>query len=82
MNTFQKELDFFRSHQDELARKYLGRVIVIKGEEVLGDYDNPLSAYLESKKTHAPGTFMIQPCAVGEEAYTVTIATHGIFQTA
>lgn len=74
------ELDFFIRNQDRLVKLYPGKVLVIKQEEVVGAYQTPLEAYLEAKKEHEPGTFMIQPCEPGPGAYTLTIATHGLVQ--
>jgi len=75
---FEKEFDYFVAHQKELVEKYRGKVLVLKGAKVVGVYPNALDAYLSAKKKHKPGTFMIQPCVPGPEAYTVTIATAGI----
>lgn len=70
---FNEELNFFISHQNELLSKYQGKVLVIKGQTVVGVYQNPLEAYFEAQKKYDIGTFMIQPCDPGSEAYTVTI---------
>jgi hypothetical protein len=70
---FDTELKFFITHQDELVAQHDGKVLVIRGEQVEGVYNSPLEAYLEAEKKFRPGTFMIQPCAPGPEAYTVTI---------
>lgn len=70
---FTQELNYFISHQDELVRKYPGKTLVLQGEEVLGAYETPLEAYLEAQKEYPIGTFMIQPCEPGREAYTVTV---------
>lgn len=70
---FDRELAFFIAHQDELVAKHPGKTLVLQGEEVLGAYDTPLDAYVEASKQHRPGTFMIQPCQPGAEAYTVTV---------
>ena len=75
MAVFEKELAFFISNQSELVQKYAGKILVIRGDDVAGVYDSALQAYLEAKKQFAPGTFMLQPCEPGPEAYTVTI--HG-----
>lgn len=69
----QKELDYFIAHQDELVRQYDNKVLVIKDQQVIGAYDSHLQAYLEAQKEHTLGTFMIQECAPGPDAYTVTI---------
>ena len=70
---FEIELGYFIAHQNELVERHNGKVLVIRGNEVAGVYGSPLEAYLEAQKQFAPGTFMIQPCAPGPEAYTVTI---------
>jgi hypothetical protein len=72
---FSEELDFFKSHQDELVREHEGKVLVIKGQSVIGVYPDVLVAYLEAQKEHSIGTFMLQPCEAGPEAYTVTISS-------
>lgn len=72
---FDAELSFFKEHQDELVAKYDGRVLVIRGQQVVGVYPDALDAYLNAAKEYEPGSFMIQPCAPGPSAYTVTIAS-------
>ncbi|HVR72524.1 MAG TPA: hypothetical protein VMT87_16940 [Vicinamibacteria bacterium] len=70
---FDTELAFFIAHQDELVAQHRGKALVIRGEKVEGAYDSPLQAYLAAQRTFPPGTFMIQPCEPGPNAYTVTI---------
>jgi len=70
---FQEELAFFIQNQEKLVREHEGKILVIKGNEVLGVYDTPLQAYTEAQKAHPLGTFMLQPCIPGPEAYTITI---------
>jgi len=70
---FDLELAYFIAHQDELVAKYPGKTLVLHGEQVRGVYDTPLDAYVEASKQFKPGTFMIQPCQPGAEAYTVTV---------
>ena len=70
---FETELAFFIANQDDLVRKHNGKVLVIRGSELAGVYGSPLEAYLQAQKIFEPGTYMIQPCTPGPEAYTVTI---------
>ena len=70
---FESELAFFITNQKDLVSKYDGKALVIRGAELVGVYDTALQAYLEAQKHYEPGSFMIQPCAPGPEAYTVTI---------
>lgn len=72
---FEAELRFFITHQKEFVEKYNGKVLVLRGDELVGVYGSPLEAYTEAQKQFPLGTFMIQPCAPGPEAYTVTLHT-------
>lgn len=68
----QAEFNYYLEHQDKLVERYRGRVIVIKGTEILGDYDTEFEAYQATSKTHKLGTFLIQKCEPGAGAYTAT----------
>jgi hypothetical protein len=72
---FDKELSFFKENQPELVKKYGGKVLVIKEAEVVGVYETNIDAYINALKAYTLGSFMIQPCTPGPEAYTVTIST-------
>lgn len=76
---FEKELEYFITNQKQLVEEYEGKTLVLKGEEVVGVYGDPLEAYLDATKKYEPGTFMIQPCVEGSDAYTVTITAHAMF---
>jgi hypothetical protein len=65
-----KEFRFYLNHQEDLLKAYNGKYIVIIGEEVVGQYDAENIAYFESRKKYPPGSFLIQFCSPGEEAYT------------
>ena len=75
----EKELQFFIANQERLDKEHRGKTLVIKDEEVVGVYDTPLEAYVASMKKYEPGTFMIQPCGEGADAYTVTMTSHELF---
>lgn len=66
-----KEFKYYLEHQDELVSRYNGKYIVLIGEQVVGAYDNREDAYYSSIEKYEPGTFMIQLCTPGEDAYTV-----------
>ncbi len=73
-----REFQFYLDHQDELVAKHNGLVVVIKGDEVIGVYDDELEAVTETRKSHALGTFLVQRCTPGDEAYTRTYHTHRV----
>jgi len=55
-----KEQEYFDSHKAELKEKYLGKRVVISGNEIKGAFDSDAEALSEALKTMAPGTFMIK----------------------
>jgi hypothetical protein len=70
---FEAELEYFIANQEELVSRYRGQSLVIRGSELVGVYSSPLDAYLAARRSYPAGTFMIQPCEPGPDAYTVTI---------
>lgn len=70
---FQTELEYFIANQEKLVKEFGDKVLIIKGQQVVGIYETVLAAYVEAQKTYELGTFMIQHCAPGPDAYTVTI---------
>lgn len=66
----EKEFRYYLEHQAELVGKHNGKTLVIKGEEVIGVHDTEMAAYFETIKKHELGTFLIQFCEAGDNAYT------------
>lgn len=65
----EKEFQYYRDHQKELAQKYNDKYIVIIGEEVVGVFASELEAYNNTKKNHPVGTFLIQLCTDDPNTY-------------
>lgn len=68
----EKDFEYYLKHQDELVRKYNGKYVVIKNQEVLDAYDDIETAVNETAKNHELGTFLVQRCSPGKEDYTQT----------
>jgi len=73
------EFSYFQKNQKELAEKYSGKFIVIKGEAVIGAYETEREAYEKTIKDHELGTFLIQQCLIGSTAYIQTFHSRAIF---
>ncbi len=67
-----QEFKYYLDHKNDLVKTYLGKHIVIRGEEVIGVYDNFQEAYYSSLKTMEIGTFLIQLCDKDDSSYTHT----------
>jgi hypothetical protein len=76
--SLEKEFEFFMDNQESLTSEHNGKVLVLHDRSVVGVFDDKLSAYLDAKERFAPGTFMIQECIPGPEAYTLGISTLGV----
>lgn len=74
-----KEFQYYLDNQGELVKKYNGRFIVIIGEDVVENYESYEQALFESMKKYKLGTFLIQECTEGEEAYTQTFHSRVVF---
>ena len=68
----KRAFEFYLANQDAMVRRYDGRFIVIKNDEVIGAYDSDLEAVTETKKAHPLGTFLVQKVSPGDSDYTAT----------
>lgn len=73
------EYKYYLDHQQELLQRYNGRVLVIRGDSVVGDFDSQAAAYLDSIKKYELGSFLIQECTDGNSGYTQTYHSRVIF---
>ncbi len=44
VGNLEQEFQYYLDNQDELVKKFKGRFIVIKGCQVVGDYDSDVQA--------------------------------------
>jgi hypothetical protein len=67
-----QEFKYYLDHQEQLVKAHFGRYIVIKDNEVLGDYNSEVEAILFAKNNlNLPlGSFLVQHCMPGKENYT------------
>lgn len=72
MSKLDKEFKYYLDNQEKLLEKYYGRYIVIKDQEVIGDYDSEQEALEVASDEHEIGTFLIQHCVPGKESTQAT----------
>ena len=75
----KREFHYYLEHQDELVEKYDGKVIAIKDGQVLGAFDSDIEAIREISKEHEVGTFLVQLCTPGSDAYSQTFHSRVCF---
>ena len=67
-----KEFKYFVDHHDELFAMYPNRFLVIKDEQVVGDFESLDRALEEAVKRYELGTFLVQECTGDAQSYTQT----------
>jgi hypothetical protein len=53
-----------------LVKLYDGKHLVIKNKKVIGAYDSDAEAIETARKNHQIGTYIVQLCTPGPDAYT------------
>ncbi|TET35828.1 MAG: hypothetical protein E3J72_09985 [Planctomycetota bacterium] len=77
--SLKDELEYFIQNQDELVKKYNGKVVVIKDKQVVGSFEKEAQAFIEMSKKFKPGTFAIYKCISGPQAYSITVNSTRLF---
>ena len=71
MADLRKEFEFYLAHRADLLAKYIGRVIVVVDERVIGDYPTEAEAVKAAVAAgNALGSFLVQRCEPGAETQT------------
>jgi hypothetical protein len=79
MMKLEEQFKWFLANQEELLKTHNGKVLVIKGQRVIGVYDDEATAILEAQKEHELGTFLVQRCTPGRESYTLEYHSRVVF---
>ena len=59
--------EYYLINQDKLVKSYYGKVVAIVGEQIIGVFDDKVSADLEMRKTYDPGSFLLQSCVPSDQ---------------
>ena len=57
-----RQLAFFRRHQEQLADEHHGEVVLIRDEDVVGFFDSDVEAYAAAVKDGSLGSVLIRKC--------------------
>ena len=79
-DNLKPEFDYYLAHQKEMVSRYNGKFVVIKGQKVLGAYDDQATAVSSTMKEHELGTFLVQKVEPGPGAYTQTYHSRAAFR--
>ena len=79
MQQLTAEFEYYLEHQSELAEKYEGKYIVIKGKKVIGEYEDQIEAIEFTAREHELGTFLVQKCDPDPESTIQTFHSRVYF---
>jgi hypothetical protein len=60
MADLKQEFEYYLAHKADFLAKYKGKFIVLKDKQVIGTFDNRLTAIQETMKSHPLGSFLVQ----------------------
>lgn len=80
MADLKAEFDYYLAHQAELVDKHAGKVVVIKDQQVIGVFDDEITAMEETRKKHKLGTFLVQKAEPGTDSYSQTFHSRAVFR--
>ena len=73
---FPREFETYEANRERLVSQHKGKTVAIRGDEILGVFDDDLKALTAVEKHHPVGTFLLKQ--VKEEEETATIVTPGV----
>lgn len=79
MTSLEELFNFYLANQTELVKLYDGKYIVLVDNQVVGTFDTMEQAYNYAESKYELGTFLIQLCTPGDEAYTQTFHSRVVF---
>ncbi len=74
----EKEYEYYLKNREKLAREYDGKFVAIKGQEVLGIYDDYMAAANAVYVDHERGTVLMQEISKDPEALALFLNTPNI----
>ena len=74
----KKEYKYYLEIREDLAQEYDGKFVAIKGQEVLGVFDDYLQAANAVYIAHEKGTVLMQEIRKDPDSLNVIISTPGI----
>ena len=69
----KKNLEWYIANQQELAKKYNGKILLIVDQKLVKAFDNMEQAYTEASKSYIAGTYTLQPCSPDSDSYTLML---------
>jgi hypothetical protein len=69
---------WYKSHQDELVKRYDTKYLLIYEYAVRGAYDTFIDAVFAGRQQYVSGKFVVQRCSQGNKDYTARVSIHSL----
>lgn len=67
MTGLQRQIEYYKEHQEEFAQNHHGEFVLLHGEKVIGFFKEATAAYARAKDLFEPETFLIRSCVYAHE---------------
>ena len=74
-----EEFEYYLQNREQFIRQYPNKFIVIKGNKVLGAYDDKFDAIKETAMSEELGTFLVQLCSAENSSINQVFHSRLIF---
>lgn len=74
----EQEISYYQSHLNEWLSRYPGKIVVVKGEELIGVFDDQDSALAEGARRFGLSSFLVRPVQAQQEEIHIPALTLGL----
>ena len=79
MSQLQQERKFFKANQAEWLKSYPGKFVLIKGDKLIGVFDNDANAVADGLRRFGSESFLVRGVNEKEEALRIPALMFGLF---
>ena len=74
----EEEIAYYTRHREDLLSKYEWKFVLIKGSELIGNFDNADTAYQEGLRRFGNSPFLIKQVVREEKVHQIPALSLGI----
>jgi hypothetical protein len=78
MMALEEEMGYYAQHREDLLSRYEWKFVLIKGSELVGNFDNAQAAYQEGLRRFGNTPFLIKQVVREEKVHQIPALSLGI----
>jgi hypothetical protein len=79
-NMLDKEREYFETHRAEWLKKYPGKFVLVKDEELIGAFNTQQEALIEGARRFGTASFLVRQVEQSEQVVYIPALTLGILR--